>query len=44
MKKLLLILIFFTALPLFAQRYLEIAYETSSYTYRELINQAGCNI
>ena len=35
MKKLLLILIFFTALPLFAQKSLEIAYETSSYTYRE---------
>ncbi len=35
MKKLLLLLVVFTALPLFAQQSLELAYETSSYTYRE---------
>ena len=35
MKKLLLLLIVFTAWPLFAQQSLEIAYETSHYTYRE---------
>ena len=35
MKKLLLFLLIFTALPLFAHQSLEVAYETSSYTYRE---------
>ena len=35
MKKLLLFLVVFTALPLFAQQSLEVAYEASSYTYRE---------
>lgn len=34
-KKLLLLLVVFTTLPLFAQQSLEVAYETSSYTYRE---------
>ena len=35
MKKLLLVLVVFTALPLFAQKSLEVAYEISDYTYRE---------
>lgn len=35
MKKLLLLLLVFTTLPLFAQKSLEIAYESSDYLYRE---------
>lgn len=35
MKKLILLLVVFTALPLCAQQAFEVAYETSSYTYRE---------
>lgn len=35
MKKLILLLVMFTSLPLFAQKTLELAYEASDYTYRE---------